>query len=261
MMTPEFFTELFLRAVATAAVVVGVTIAVERMGAVIGGALGGLPIVIGPGFFFLLQEQSTDFVVGAAISSLIALTASQAFLTGYIVVARLSPAAILAASTCWLLAALLLSQAPASSWFGAGLFFVSTALGRFLTRGFDHTHRKVRVRGGWLLLLSRGIAAGLLVAGVTAAADRIGDLWTGFLMTYPIAMTVISVTVHQRSGADIVVATLRSMMLGIGSIAAFTFTLAVALSPFGEFWAFVAALAAGAAITGGLTVRSLRQTK
>ncbi|WP_323764169.1 hypothetical protein [Marinovum sp.] len=259
-MAPDLFVEILIRAMATAGIVVGIAIAVERLGPLVGGALAGLPIVIAPGFFFLMLKQSTEFTVAAAISSLIALSASQAFLLGYIVVARRTRAAVVVASLCWLIVAFLLTGFHASPWAGVVLFLVTTVSAWSLARLFEAPHTKARVRGGWTILLGRGIAAGLLVAAVTVSADWLGPVWSGFLMTYPIAMTVISITVHQRSGAEVVVATLRSMMLGIGSIAAFTFTLAITLSPFGDFLAFVAALAAGAAITCGLTLRFLRQT-
>lgn len=62
----------------------------------------------------------------------------------------------------------------------------------------------------------------------------------------------------QFQGLRPVIATLRSIMFGICSIAAFTFTLAVTLSPFGAFWAFVTSLAAGICVTVGLTLRSMR---
>lgn len=75
-------------------------------------------------------------------------------------------------------------------------------------------------------------------------------------MTYPIAMTVIAITVHQRSGALVVIATLRSIMFGIGSIAAFTFVLAVTLVPLGPVQAFAAALLAGVLMTLGITLYS-----
>jgi hypothetical protein len=258
MVSPDLFVELLIRATATAAIVVGIALVVERLGPLVGGALAGLPIVIGPGFFFLMLEQSTEFTVAAAIASLIALTASQAFLLGYIAVTRQTRAAIVVASICWLVTAILLTFVQSSPWVGLVLFLVSTITARRLSRLFEHAHTKPRVRGGLITLLSRGAAAGLLVAVVTVAADWLGAVWAGFLMTYPIAMTVISITVHQRSGEDVVIATLRSMMLGIGSIAAFTFTFAITLLSLEPIWAFAIALVASIGVTALLTLRALR---
>ena len=45
------FLELGVRMGATAAVVVAVTFAVGRFGPLVGGALAGLPVVLGPGFY------------------------------------------------------------------------------------------------------------------------------------------------------------------------------------------------------------------
>lgn len=256
MITPDLVVELMTRMIATALIVVGTTIAVERVGPAIGGALGGLPIVIGPGFYFLMQEQSIAFAKSAATSSLIALTASQAFLIGYVVTARHSRAAIVAASLCWLLAALILVNVPNSPAAGLVLFLVATGIARLVANRFQSPSASPRVRGGLGPLLARGLAAGVLVASVTVTAEMLGPVQAGFLVTYPIAMTVIAITVHQRSGALVVIATLRSIMFGIGSIAAFTFVLAVTLVPLGPVQAFAAALLAGVLITLGITLYS-----
>ena len=115
-----------------------------------------------------------------------------------------------------------------------------------------------KARGTLALLLLRGLAAGLLVAVVTVASDWLGPVWAGLLITYPIGLTVISVTIHQRSGADMAVATLQAVMTGIGSLAAFAFTLAVLLEPLGPTNAFVAATLASLLLTVVLIYGSAR---
>ncbi len=69
-MTWELAAELTVGIVSTAAIVIGITLAVERLGPRIGGALGGLPIVIGPAFFFVLHDHSVAFSANAAAASL-----------------------------------------------------------------------------------------------------------------------------------------------------------------------------------------------
>lgn len=249
MISSGLLIEVLTRIVGTAAIVIGITLAVERLGPKIGGALAGLPIVIGPAFFFMLHEQSVAFSADVAAASLTSLTATQAFLLGYIAVAARSRAAIGAACLAWAISAWLLSWIPPSPWAGLLIFVAATVVARNLAGRFLRPHGVSRVQGTYILLFLRGIAAGLLVAAVTLAADQLGPVWAGFLLTYPISLTVISVTIHQRSGADVAIATLRAVMLGISSLAAFTFALSLTLLPLGPIIAFAAALAAGVLVT------------
>ena len=250
--------ELLSRVVATAVIVIGITLAVERLGPAIGGALVGLPIVIGPGFFFLLREHGAEFGAGAAASSLISLCATEAFLLAYCAAAgRWSAGASIAcASATWLAAAFVLSPVPPRPVFGLVLFVCAAIFARRTARRFLRASEPRAAKGGAFLLLVRGLAAGFLVAAATLAADRLGPGWSGFVVTYPIGFTVVSITIHQRSGADTAIATLHGAMLGVISLAAFSFTLAAAVVPLGSGPAFISALAAGVAATGLLTWRT-----
>ncbi|RNF34350.1 hypothetical protein [Paracoccus methylarcula] len=251
--------ELLVRIAATAAIVIGVTLAAEHLGPKIGGALAGLPIVIGPAFFFLIREQSQAFSADAAAASLTSLAATQAFLLGYVAVAARSRAAIGAAIFAWVISALLLSLLPASPWMGLLIFTLSMLAVRRLAVHFVRPHGVARAKGTYMLLILRGLAAGLLVGVVTFAADRLGPVWAGFLIAYPIGLTVISVTIHQRLGAEIAISTLHAIMLGISSLAAFSFVLSVTLSSLGPSLAFTAALVAGVLVTVLLVLVSARR--
>lgn len=258
-MTSGAEAELAIRVVATAAIVIGVTLAAEHLGPKIGGALAGLPIVIGPAFFFLVQDQSLEFSAEAAAAALTSLAATQAFLLGYVAVAERSRAAVFAAVLAWTLGAWLLSFLPASPWLGLAVFSASMVAARRIGARFLRPHGVIKARGTFLLLLLRGIAAGLLVAVATLAADRLGPVWAGYLIAYPIGLTVISATLHQRLGAAITIATLRTVMLGVSSLAAFAFVLSLALAPLGPLPAFAAALAASLLVTVLLVLVSARQ--
>ena len=250
--------ELATRILATALIVIGITLAVERLGPKVGGALVGLPIVIGPGFFFLIREHGPAFSAEAAAFSLVSLCATEAFLLAYCAsAARLPPGASLAAATvAWLASALLLSNLPPRPVLGLALFVAAVVAARRTTARFVATGRARRVRGGAFLLAIRGLAAGLLVAAATLAAERLGPGWSGLILAFPIGFTVVSITIHQRSGPDTAIATLHAATLGVASLAAFSFTLSVAIVPMGAAIAFIAALAAGVLVTAALTWRS-----
>ena len=254
----ELAVELPIRVAATAAIIIGITLAVERLGPAIGGALVGLPIVIGPGFFFLLREHGAEFGAEAAASSLISLCATEAFLLVYCAAAARWSAgiSIACASATWFAAAFVLSPVPSRPGLGLLLFVAAAVFARRTARRFLRAGQPRAAKGGAFLLLVRGLAAGILVAAATLTADRLGPGWSGFVVTYPIGFTVVSITIHQRSGADTAIATLHGAMLGVISLAAFSFTLAATAGPLGSGLAFLGALAAGVAATGLLTWRT-----
>ena len=161
--------ELSIRIFLTAGIVIGITLAVERLGVNVGGALAGLPIVIGPAFFFVLREHSVAFSANAATASLMSLSASQAFLMGYVAFAARSKFAIVAATLAWIAVAMTLAQLPPSPWLALALFVSMTVICRSWGRRFLRPIAQRKARGTLALLLLRGLAAGLLVAVVTDA--------------------------------------------------------------------------------------------
>lgn len=249
-----------IRMGATAAVVIGVALAVGRLGPAVGGRLAGLPIVLGPGFLFLMRQAPADFVAEAATHAILSLAATQLFLLTYVALARRAPplGALLAAVGVWTLAALALGALSPGPLAGAALFAAVTLLAWAAGRAFV---RAAPRRGGAenpRLLLVRGLLAGLLVAVVTVLAGRLGPGTAGLLMAFPVGYTVLSVTLHERLGADLAAATLHSAILGTVSLAGFCGTLAVAAPVWPAAGAFLAALTVSLAITAGLAVASGR---
>lgn len=254
--------ELAVRIAATALVVILVALAVGWLGPVVGGTLAGLPIVIGPGFAFLLMRAPLPFVAEAAAYTVLALCATQIFALAYIVAAsRTGPLPALAAATLgWAIAALAVRPLPPDPLLGLALFLAATLAarrigGRFRLAVGPH----VRLDEPWLLLV-RGGLAGLLVAGVTVAAAALGAAWSGILLAFPIGLTVIAVTIHERLGRAAVIAILHSTMLGVASLAVFSACLAVLLSRLAALPSLLLALGLSLVTTLALTTRSLRQS-
>lgn len=250
--------QLLIRMAATAFVVIGVAMAVARFGPLIGGALAGLPIVLGPGFYFLIAQAGPQFVAEAAAYSVLSLCATQLFLLAYIALAqRARPSlALLAAVGAWLAGAALFRFLPPQPLIGMGLFIVLTIAVRRLGAAFvGRTTRPAR-RENLTLLLLRGLLAGVLVALVTAGAGRLGAAGSGLLLAFPIGYAVLSVTIHEQFGAAAAAATLYSAILGTLSLAGFCATLAFAAPNLAPLWAFGAALAVSLLITFSLVMRS-----
>lgn len=252
---------LAIRMIATAVVVIGVALAVARFGPAVGGRLAGLPIVLGPGFFFLIRQEDARFVATAASFAILSLVATQLFLLVHVAVSgRAAPlAALLAAVGAWAGAALVLRWFPAAPLAAIALFTLATLGARRLGRGFLRPVRRIARTENTGLLVMRGLLAGLLVAVVTTLAGRLGATAAGLLMAFPVGYTVLSVTIHEQMGAGIAAATLYSAMLGTASLAGFCGTLAL-LAPLTGGWpAFAAALAVSLAITLGLTALPARR--
>ncbi|KAA0910916.1 hypothetical protein [Pusillimonas sp. ANT_WB101] len=221
--------ELAIRMLATTFIVMAVTWAVGVFGPLIGGALAGLPITLGPGFFFLSKQATAPFVSQAASYALLSLCATQFFLLAYMMTAKRCRPIVCLGIACmaWLFFALLFRFLPPLPWINLGLFVLTTATcWRYGARFLSDT---VSAKGktGFGLLLLRGIIAGVLVATVTTASHWIGPMGSGLILAFPVGFTVMTITIHQRFGPSCIIATIHSIMLGTGSLAAFCATIAL----------------------------------
>lgn len=243
-----------VRVLATAGVVLGVTAVVARLGPKIGGVVAGLPIVVGPGLFFLALDETPAYVAEAAVFTLVSLSATQSFGLGFALAARRrsSLVSLLIAFAAWAATAFALLFVTLDAWSAFALFVAAAiasrvAIGRLGSREF------ARPRGGGLAsLLLRAALAGLLVGSTTLASARLGPHLAGILLAYPVGLTVIAYTIHQRQGPETLIGTLRAASLGMISIAAFGFVTAIAIEPLGAAAALPAALLASLAVTFGL---------
>lgn len=220
---------LLIRMICTGLVVVIVSWSVGAFGPLVGGAVAGLPMVLGPAFFFLAKQAAPEFVATAATYALIALCATQLFVFTYMVAARsLQPLGTLALSICsWTIVAFLCKQLPAKAWLGCVLFLAVTVFA--IGRGRSLLQSGVRAdnRVGWGMLLFRGALAGVLVAVITAFSGLLGAPSAGVLLAFPIGYTVIATTIHQKMGASHAINTLHAALSGGSSLAAFCLTLAL----------------------------------
>lgn len=249
--------EALIRMLATAAVIIAVTCSVELFGPVVGGILAGLPITLGPGFYFLIAQAPTAFIGQAAAYSLLSLCATQCFLLTYILTAQhTQPArALTFAILSWGAVAALLHPLPPTLWLGASLFALTTLFclrrGRIAIQPAEDTEGKA----GLVSLLLRGLLAGLLVAGVTAASHLLGATTSGLLLSFPIGYSVISVTLHQKIGRITATTTLYSALIGTTSLAFFCGVLSLAISVAPPYAALGIALVASATVTSTLAFR------
>ncbi|MGU3496238.1 hypothetical protein ACLBXM_19525 [Xanthobacteraceae bacterium A53D] len=242
---------LLTRMVTTALVVIGISLAVRKLGPVIGGSLAGLPVVLGPGFFFLMRSTPEAFVPDAAAYALLSLCGTQAFVLAYISLARRAGPflSLAAAITAWGSSAALLRLLPPKPLLAIGLFVMVTAAAWFIARGIERPAIGPIAAERPAQTILRGCLAGALVAMVSVAAGQLGTVISGLLVAYPMGYTVLSVTIHRRNGADVAVAMLHAAILGISSIAGFSATIALTARTLGPLPAFLVGLVVSLVIT------------
>ena len=254
-----------LRALTTAAIVLAVTLTVERAGPRLGGTVAGLPIVLGPGLAFLALSLPGPALAQAATFALLSLTATQAFMLAHAGAARtLSPAPTLALAVAgWAVTAAGLASL-AGGWpvLMAGpmpaalLFLAATLLTRRALAALRPAQAAPARGAGMAALMLRAGLAGLLVGVVTLAAGALGPRAAGLLLAFPVGMVTIALSLHQRLGAGATIATLHATTLGLTSLAGFCLITALSAPHLPAWTALGLALAGSLAVSGGLAWRA-----
>ncbi|BBU32562.1 hypothetical protein BTHE68_62960 (plasmid) [Burkholderia sp. THE68] len=206
------------------------------------GWLAGFPVVAGPILFLLAMEKGPEFAAQAAMVSVSAICASEAFNFAYAWACRTArwPTAFALALVCWLLVASALSKLPATLPWCIGVAFAAVVIGqRFLPRSTVETPGLPLRRRD---LTMRMVLGALLTLVVTYLAAAVGPKWSGLLAVFPLLGSILSVSSHRAHGSEFVVSLLRGMVLGRFSFAAFCLALAVLLPIHGISIAFGIAL-------------------
>jgi hypothetical protein len=250
------WTEFLIRASSTAFVVVFIAWIAARLGPAIGGVVIGLPIVLAPGFFFMLRDHPAEFVSASASGAIFSLAATQIFLGAF--VAASTRIGAIGATACaiaaWCVLAIPLAFVPHDPLAGTALFALATFLARLIGRRFVDPEKRTPSPTRWSLLMLRGIAAGVLVGCVTFGASRLGPSLAGTLLAFPIGFCVILLSLRLDHGAAIAGQTAYAGLVGVVGLAGFCLALALASRLVAPWPAFGAALLASVAITTVLTV-------
>lgn len=226
-----------------------VSIAGRRWGPSIAGWLAGLPVVAGPILFLVAVERGPAFGAHAALLSLSAIAASEAFSFAY-------------AWTCrrhrWPLA---LARLPATPPAATAVAFAATCFGQScLPRGATLAPRAPLSHAD---LAGRLAAGAALALAVTSLAGALGPAWSGLLAVFPLLGSVLAVSSHRAHGPDFVVPLLRGMVFGRFSFATFCLCVALTLPRQPALQAFAEAAALSVAVQGAtkrLAARGPRPT-
>ncbi|VBF49657.1 hypothetical protein [Burkholderia pseudomallei] len=198
-----------------------VSIAGRRWGPSIAGWLAGLPVVAGPILFLVAVERGPAFGAHAALLSLSAIAASEAFSFAY----------------AW-------TWPPAAT----AVAFAATCFGQScLPRGATLAPRAPLSHAD---LAGRLAAGAALALAVTSLAGALGPAWSGLFAVFPLLGSVLAVSSHRAHGPDFVVPLLRDMVFGRFSFAAFCLCVALTLPRQPALQAFAEAAALSVAVQG-----------
>lgn len=228
--------------------VIAASLAVRRYGAMIGGLVGGLPVVAGPILLVFALDHGAAFAAGAASGTLLGLVSLLTFILVY---------TYLAGHMRWVTSLLL----------GWGAFFAMTGALSTLTLDPDSALAVVvaaivltllclpqtqREKSGvarlpaWDLPL-RGLSALTLVLALTAVAGQLGAKLSGLLAPFPVITSVLAVFTHAQDGERELCLIMRGLVVGLVAYALFCFVLAVSLETLGIAEGFLLATLAALA--------------
>jgi uncharacterized membrane protein (GlpM family) len=261
--SPEllFWYGLALKMALTAAVVVVVSVAVERLGPFIGALIAALPTAAGAAYIILAFEQPPEFIAASALGSAAATASVSIFALTYTVLAQRHGLvlSISVAIVVWFAgaAALRLVQwtPPTALVLNLVVFGITVPLSwRYRTAGMPAKFLRTRYD-----IPLRAITAAVVVATVTTASTSIGSFASGMFAVFPIVMACSIVILHPRVGgvaaasmfahAQIALCGLWLGFLAVHSLA----------ERAGTWWAFAAGLAVCIAWSGLLWL--LRSSK
>lgn len=210
-----------LKLVLTPLLIAAATVAVRRWGPGVGGWLAGFPLTSAPISVFLAVEQGPLFAAGAAVGTLLGLTALAVFCLVY---------GHVALRTGWL----------GSAAAGLGAFAVSLALLSRLTPSLPAAFILVCVtlslaavtlpqttagrRGvtppAWDLPLRMAIATAVVLL-ITTTARHLGPTMSGLLSPVPVFLLVLAAFAQRSEGADTSIRVLLGGVIGSFAFAVF----------------------------------------
>lgn len=247
-------TVLLTKLIATAVVVIGVSVAVGKLGPRLGGIMAGTPIILGPGYFFMLRDWPPGFVEEAALATLHALIATLLFSISFVLMAgRLGAGGSLAVATlCWIPSAWLFSFMPGGITVAVLVYGLVLLGAEVIKRTLALDQARVVAASGWFDLVLRGLLAGVLVAIATTVAARSGPMLSGMLVGFPVGLFTIGWALYDRYGARVARATVAAAQQGMLSLVAFAVVTALLVGHVPPMMTFLLSLLASIGVSATL---------
>jgi hypothetical protein len=218
------------------------TYAASRWDDRVGGVISAFPAIVGPLLLVGATTHGSDFAARAATGVLIGLVSLSGFVVAYARVSRRCawPRAFVAG---WAVATILslVSNAVAVAWGAALVLALVSLIVAYWTmpRTLMASTGQDSVRLG---VLARMGTAAVLIAALSAAADRLGPAVGGLLAALPILASILACATHREYGSAAATDLLRGMVTGLVGFAIFCAIVAALVVPMGIASAFGLAL-------------------
>jgi hypothetical protein len=224
--------------------IAAISLAAQRLGPRLAGALTAIPVVAGPLALVVALEQGPAFAARAAGATLAGELSLGVFCVIYAFLCLRAPWWLcLALGWAGFATSTLALDRLDPSLPAAFVLSLATPLGiRRLTPAPELPPLAGSISRAELAI--RMAAGAALVLAISGAARALGPRLSGLLTLFPVAVTVLAVFSHRGQGAPFAVHLLRGLAAGLYNLTAFFTTLALTLEPLGVAGSFALALAA-----------------
>jgi len=256
MMSPDlsFWLELVFKMAMTAAVVVFISIVVERSGPFIGALIAALPTAAGAAYVILAIEHPPAFIAGSAVGSMAIGAAVAIFAAVYAVLAQrhglvLSLGLSLLA---WFACAALLrgmSWTPVRALALNAVVYAITIPVSWRYRSSAPPRKFLRTRYDIPL---RALAAATVVVIVTTASYSIGSFASGMFALFPIVFCSSIVILHPRVGGKATASVMAHAQVALIGLTLAFMAVHYLAEPLGSWWALAIGLCVAVAWSGML---------
>jgi uncharacterized membrane protein (GlpM family) len=259
-----FWLELVFKMAMTAAVVVFISIVVERSGPFIGAMVAALPTAAGAAYVILAIEHPPGFIAASAVGSMAIGAAVAIFAAVYAVLAQRHGLVLgLGVSLLvWFACAALLRQfdwTPLSALvLNAAVYAVTIPL-TWRYRSSAPPRKFLRTRYDIPL---RALAAATVVVIVTTASHSIGSFASGMFALFPIVFCSSIVILHPRVGGKSTASVMAHAQVALIGLTLAFMAVHYLAEPLGSWWALLIGLCISIGWSGMLMLlRSKRMAR
>jgi uncharacterized membrane protein (GlpM family) len=255
----SFWLELVFKMAMTAAVVVVISLVVERSGPFIGALIAALPTAAGAAYLILAIEHPPAFIAGSAVGSMAIGAAVAIFAAVYAVLAQRHGLLLsLGASLLvWFACAAVLRQfawTPLSALILSAAVYAVTVPLSWRYRSLAPPKKFLRTRYDIPL---RALAAATVVVIVTTASHSIGSFASGMFALFPIVFCSSIVILHPRVGGKATASVMAHAQVALIGLTFAFMAVHYCARPLGSWWALAIGLGVSVAWSGMLmAVRS-----
>ena len=250
----SFWLELAFKMAMTAAVVVFISIVVERSGPFIGAMIAALPTAAGAAYVILAIEHPPAFIAASAVGSMVIGAAVAIFAAVYAVLAQrhgVVPSLGLSLLAWFACAALLrqVSWTPVGALALNAVVYAITIPVSWRYRSSAPPRKFLRTRYD---IPMRALAAATVVVIVTSASNSIGSFASGMFAVFPIIFCSSIVILHPRVGGKATASVMAHAQVALIGLTLAFMAVHYLAEPLGSWWALAVGLGVSVAWSGML---------